>query len=143
MNAAVKRLDVICIGRVAVDLYAQQIGARLEDVASFSKMGGTALVFFCCSAYVLTTRKDMSFLGVFHQLSVRIAQSLVDAEFSSPPCEHRLDHHIKHQHHQKHGSRDNEGCHHACGIGNAVHIGHKEPSVVFNPVYLIIVRITA
>ena len=24
---------------------------------------GTALVFFCCSAYVLTTRKDMSFLG--------------------------------------------------------------------------------
>jgi 5-dehydro-2-deoxygluconokinase len=27
MNAAVKRLDVICIGRVAVDLYAQQIGA--------------------------------------------------------------------------------------------------------------------
>lgn len=39
MNAAVKRLDVICIGRVAVDLYAQQIGARLEDVASFSKYG--------------------------------------------------------------------------------------------------------
>ncbi len=37
MNAAVKRLDVICIGRVAVDLYAQQIGSRLEDVASFAK----------------------------------------------------------------------------------------------------------
>ena len=43
MNAAVKRLDVICIGRVAVDLYAQQIGARLEDVASFSKyLGGSS-----------------------------------------------------------------------------------------------------
>lgn len=26
-------------------------------------LGGTALVFFCCSAYVLTTRKDMSFLN--------------------------------------------------------------------------------
>lgn len=26
-------------------------------------LGGTALVFFCCSAYVLTTRRDMSFLG--------------------------------------------------------------------------------
>ena len=26
-------------------------------------LGGTALVFFCCSAYVLTTRKDMSFLS--------------------------------------------------------------------------------
>lgn len=43
MNAAVKRLDVICIGRVAVDLYAQQIGSRLEDVASFSKyLGGSS-----------------------------------------------------------------------------------------------------
>lgn len=26
-------------------------------------LGGTALVFFCCSAYVLTTRKDMSLLS--------------------------------------------------------------------------------
>ncbi len=26
-------------------------------------LGGTALVFFCCSAYVLTTRKDMFFLS--------------------------------------------------------------------------------
>ncbi|HGM7288795.1 TPA: FtsH protease modulator YccA [Serratia marcescens] len=26
-------------------------------------LGGTAAVFFCCSAYVLTTRKDMSFLS--------------------------------------------------------------------------------
>jgi len=43
MNAAVKRLDVICIGRVAVDLYAQQIGARLEDAASFAKyLGGSS-----------------------------------------------------------------------------------------------------
>ena len=44
MNAAVKRLDVICIGRVAVDLYAQQIGSRLEDVASFwaKYLGGSS-----------------------------------------------------------------------------------------------------
>ncbi|MCX8958179.1 5-dehydro-2-deoxygluconokinase [Erwinia psidii] len=43
MNAEVKRLDVICIGRVAVDLYAQQIGARLENVTSFSKyLGGSS-----------------------------------------------------------------------------------------------------
>ncbi len=28
---------------------------------SLAALGGTALVFFCCSAYVLTTRKDMSF----------------------------------------------------------------------------------
>lgn len=37
-----KPLDVICIGRAAVDLYAEQIGARLEDVQSFAKyLGGS------------------------------------------------------------------------------------------------------
>lgn len=35
-----KQFDVICMGRVAVDLYSQQIGARLEDVASFAKYLG-------------------------------------------------------------------------------------------------------
>lgn len=36
-------LDVICIGRIAVDLYAQQIGARLEDASSFAKyLGGSS-----------------------------------------------------------------------------------------------------
>lgn len=34
----------------------------MGDVIAMA-LGGTALVFFCCSAYVLTTRKDMSFLG--------------------------------------------------------------------------------
>ncbi|OOF66207.1 bifunctional 5-dehydro-2-deoxygluconokinase/5-dehydro-2-deoxyphosphogluconate aldolase [Rodentibacter caecimuris] len=38
-----KTLDLICLGRVAVDFYAQQIGARLEDVSSFSKyLGGSS-----------------------------------------------------------------------------------------------------
>ncbi|UYG00263.1 bifunctional 5-dehydro-2-deoxygluconokinase/5-dehydro-2-deoxyphosphogluconate aldolase [Halomonas sp. GD1P12] len=36
-------LDLICLGRVAVDLYAEQIGSRLEDVASFAKyLGGSS-----------------------------------------------------------------------------------------------------
>ena len=30
-------LDVICIGRCSVDLYGQQIGSRLEDIATFAK----------------------------------------------------------------------------------------------------------
>ena len=34
------RLDVITIGRSSVDLYGQQIGSRLEDVASFAKSVG-------------------------------------------------------------------------------------------------------
>src|SRR5918994_6262074 len=33
-------LDVITIGRCSVDLYGQQIGSRLEDVASFAKSVG-------------------------------------------------------------------------------------------------------
>ena len=41
--AAGRALDVICLGRLAVDLYAQQVGARLEDVSSFAKyLGGSS-----------------------------------------------------------------------------------------------------
>ncbi len=39
-NGAVNTLDVITMGRCSVDLYGQQIGARLEDVASFAKSVG-------------------------------------------------------------------------------------------------------
>lgn len=38
------------------------LSAGMGDVIALA-LGGTALVFFCCSAYVLTTRKDMSFLS--------------------------------------------------------------------------------
>ncbi|VEI44695.1 transporter [Actinobacillus equuli] len=38
------------------------IGAGLGDVIALA-LGATALVFFACSAYVLTTKKDMSFLS--------------------------------------------------------------------------------
>ncbi|KND60720.1 5-keto-2-deoxygluconokinase / putative domain [Candidatus Burkholderia verschuerenii] len=35
--------DIMCLGRLAVDLYAQQVGARLEDVSTFSKyLGGSS-----------------------------------------------------------------------------------------------------
>ncbi|RLO41160.1 bifunctional 5-dehydro-2-deoxygluconokinase/5-dehydro-2-deoxyphosphogluconate aldolase [Serratia marcescens] len=38
-----KQLDVICLGRIAVDFYAQQIGARLEDAGTFAKyLGGSS-----------------------------------------------------------------------------------------------------
>jgi 5-dehydro-2-deoxygluconokinase len=40
---AQRPLDLICLGRAAVDLYAEQLGARLEDVSSFAKyIGGCA-----------------------------------------------------------------------------------------------------
>jgi 5-dehydro-2-deoxygluconokinase len=35
-------IDLVCLGRAAVDLYAEQIGARLEDVRTFAKyLGGS------------------------------------------------------------------------------------------------------
>jgi 5-dehydro-2-deoxygluconokinase len=35
-----RTLDVICIGRSSVDLYGQQVGGRLEEMASFAKYVG-------------------------------------------------------------------------------------------------------
>jgi 5-dehydro-2-deoxygluconokinase len=41
MSAASHTLDVITLGRAAVDLYGEQIGGRLEDMSSFAKyLGG-------------------------------------------------------------------------------------------------------
>ena len=35
-----RTLDLVAIGRVSVDLYGQQVGSRLEDIASFAKAVG-------------------------------------------------------------------------------------------------------
>ncbi len=41
-GARAHTLDVICVGRAAVDLYGEQIGARLEDVTTFARyLGGS------------------------------------------------------------------------------------------------------
>ena len=38
-------VDAIFLGRVAVDFYAQQIGARLEDATSFARyLGGSSVL---------------------------------------------------------------------------------------------------
>jgi 5-dehydro-2-deoxygluconokinase len=38
-----KHLDIICLGRAAVDLYGEQFGGRLEDMQSFAKyLGGSS-----------------------------------------------------------------------------------------------------
>ncbi|MFM0350510.1 bifunctional 5-dehydro-2-deoxygluconokinase/5-dehydro-2-deoxyphosphogluconate aldolase [Paraburkholderia sp. RL17-347-BIC-D] len=44
-------IDIVCLGRLAVDLYAQQVGARLEDVSSFAKYlgGSSANIAFGCA----------------------------------------------------------------------------------------------
>ncbi|EPB4204099.1 5-dehydro-2-deoxygluconokinase [Yersinia enterocolitica] len=43
MGTQHKVLDVICIGRIAIDFYGQQIGSRLEDTSTFAKyLGGSS-----------------------------------------------------------------------------------------------------
>ena len=38
-----RRIDLACLGRLAVDLYAQQVGCPLEDATSFAKyLGGSS-----------------------------------------------------------------------------------------------------
>ena len=32
-----RRLDIVTLGRAGVDLYGEQVGGRLEDMASFAK----------------------------------------------------------------------------------------------------------
>lgn len=48
---ATKTLDIICLGRAAVDLYGQQIGSRLEDMGSFAKYlgGSSANIAYGCA----------------------------------------------------------------------------------------------
>ena len=42
-SSRTRSLDVICLGRAAVDLYGQQVGGRLEDMQSFAKyLGGSS-----------------------------------------------------------------------------------------------------
>jgi 5-dehydro-2-deoxygluconokinase len=55
--AAGRALDIVCLGRFAVDFYAQQIGARLEDVTSFAKYlgGSSANTAFGCARLGLKT----------------------------------------------------------------------------------------
>lgn len=70
MNTAITR-DLICLGRAGVDLYAQQIGSRLEDVQSFAKyIGGSSTNTAACAARMglksaLITRVGNEHLGRF------------------------------------------------------------------------------
>lgn len=50
------------IGYTLGPLFSMLLTSGAGDIVMLA-LGGTALVFFCCSAYGLTTRKDMSFLS--------------------------------------------------------------------------------
>lgn len=54
-----RRIDLACLGRLAVDLYAQQVGSRLEDVSSFAKYLGGSSANICFGAARLGMRAAM------------------------------------------------------------------------------------
>ena len=46
MSELATTLDLVTIGRSSVDLYGQQIGGRLEDMATFAKyVGGSPTIW--------------------------------------------------------------------------------------------------
>ena len=59
-----KQLDVITIGRSSVDLYGQQIGSRLEDIASFAKSVGG------CPANIVTSGASATVVDIDDLLAV-------------------------------------------------------------------------
>ncbi|HHW7567528.1 TPA: Bax inhibitor-1 family protein [Mannheimia haemolytica] len=62
------------------------IGAGLGDIVALA-FGATALVFFACSAYVLTTKKDMSFIsGMMVALFVVLLVGIIANIFLAIPA---------------------------------------------------------
>ncbi|PJG86287.1 Bax inhibitor-1 family protein [Conservatibacter flavescens] len=64
------------------------IGNGLGDIVVLA-FGGTAAVFFACSAYVLTTKKDMSFLsGMMFALFIVLVVGMIASFFFNYPALH-------------------------------------------------------
>ena len=62
------------------------VGAGLSDLVILA-LGGTAAVFFACSAYVLTTQKDMSFLsGMMFTLFIVLLVGMIANIFLEMPA---------------------------------------------------------
>ena len=52
-------LELICLGRAAVDFYGEQIGGRLEDMQSFTKYLGGSSANLCAGVARLGLRSSM------------------------------------------------------------------------------------
>jgi 5-dehydro-2-deoxygluconokinase len=88
-------LDLVCIGRTSVDLYAEQEGARLEDVQSFRKyVGGSATNIAVGTARLgvkaaMLTRVGNEHMGRFvrrtlEENGVDVSQVRLDPEHLTP-----------------------------------------------------------
>ncbi|MFC0309847.1 Bax inhibitor-1 family protein [Gallibacterium trehalosifermentans] len=64
------------------------VSQGLGDIV-VTALAGTALVFFACSAYVLTTKKDMSFLsGMMFSLFIVLVVGMIASIFLNIPALH-------------------------------------------------------
>jgi 5-dehydro-2-deoxygluconokinase len=90
-----RTLDIVCIGRTCVDLYAEQEGARLEDVQSFRKyVGGSAANIALNTARLgvktaMLTRVGEEQMGRFvrstmHDTGVDVSHVTFDPEHLTP-----------------------------------------------------------
>ena len=75
------------LGYILGPILNTYLSAGMGDVIAMA-LGGTALVFFCCSAYVLTTRKDMSFLGGMLMAGIVVLIGMVANIFLQLPALH-------------------------------------------------------
>ena len=84
-----KTLDVICIGRSSVDLYGEQVGGRLEEMASFAKyVGGCPTNISVGTARLglksaLVTRVGDEHMGRFIREQVARVVAVSDAEIGT------------------------------------------------------------
>ncbi len=83
-----RALDVICLGRLAVDLYAQQIGSPLEDATSFAKyLGGSSANIAFGTARLGLKSAMLSKVGDDH-MGRFLADTFVERRLRRQPCRH-------------------------------------------------------
>ncbi|MXP56146.1 FtsH protease modulator YccA [Pantoea sp. Mhis] len=65
-----------CLGPILTSLLSADMGSVIAIT-----LGATTLIFFCCSTYVLTTRRDMSFLSGVMMAGFIVILSAIIANF--------------------------------------------------------------
>ena len=79
MTTSSPTLDLICLGRVNLDLYAEQDGAPLEDVQSFHKYVGGSAANICIGTARLGLRSAMVGRVGSEQMGVFIRRTIEEA----------------------------------------------------------------
>ena len=86
-----KTLDLVAIGRSSIDLYGQQVGGRLEDMASFAKYVGGSPTNTAIGASrlglnsALLTRVGSDHMGRFIELTAADGKLVGRIAHATPP----------------------------------------------------------